>query len=91
MLILHVLLHPSNSGHELLKIQGNEVTEILSSDSEDKVEVGSGLEHFSDTMFPECNPTDLQDNAVASRVVYNGDPVSVTRTSANREVQVQYL
>jgi hypothetical protein len=35
MLILHVLLHPSNSGHELLKIQGNEVTEILSSDSED--------------------------------------------------------
>jgi hypothetical protein len=29
-------------------------------------------------MFPECNPTDWQGNAVASCVVYNGDPVSVT-------------
>ena len=53
--------------------------EILSSDSEGEVEVRSGLEDFSDTKFLECNPTDWQDNAVASRVVYNRDPVPVTR------------
>ena len=52
--------------------------EILSSDSEGEVEVRSGLEDFSNTKFLECNPTDWQDNAVASRVVYNGDPVPVT-------------
>ena len=61
------------------KIGGNEVTEILSSDSEGEVEGRSGLEHFGDTKFLECNPTDWQDDAVASRVVYNGEPVPITR------------
>lgn len=62
--------------------------EILSSDSEGEVEVRSGLEDFSDTKFLECNPTDWQDNAVASRVVYNGDPVPVTRQLKVEHIEI---
>ena len=60
--------------------------EILSSDSEGEVEVRSGLEDFSDTKFLECNPTDWQDNA--SRVVYNGDPVPVTRQLKVEHIEI---
>ena len=73
---------------QTLKIGGNEVIEILSSDSEGEVEVRSGLEDFSDTKFLECNPTDWQDNAVASHVVYNGDPVPVTRQLKVEHIEI---
>ena len=77
--------------HVRTRTLDDDVIEILSSDDEFQVGILSDdvdMDFEAKTSLEECAATDWQDPRIVSRIVYNGEPIAVTRQLKVEQIEV---